>query len=557
MVSGSFARTGFYYLQFAFLLSDDPAAAHIEKRPVNGRVAEAHTFQLAKQWVEDCHVNHTRCAEVKRSFQPSRVLDVGSEADSHIRLVETKAYPSTDFTKFVALSYCWGGDQAVKSTKATLASRLAGVSFIDLPITLQDSVTVCRKLAIQYLWIDCLCIIQDDPDDLIRELATMGRVYRESYLTLKASSASRSQDGFLEDRNSQKDENLGIQARFVCQDGSIGSVILLREDKMVPPWPMQPLDSRGWALQEHELSPRILEYGIHQARWLCQTVDLFDGGLHRSAGKAEEVSIKGGYLAASIYEDTIWSSVVQDYCNRALSFDTDKLPAVAAIAEEYYKNIIYDDRGNRITQKYLAGLWLFSLSSLLLWTRSGEATRPTDYRAPSWSWAALNSKISFDNCSIEEATELEILEAETTPASDKLPFGAVTSGHVKLKSRMLRSPWKFTIQEVESSAIPSDAIGGQLRIWLDAPNEDFGNTFDSSQLWFFEATCSLRCERQRGLILVEFGNSTYRRVGAFSINHHQPDSLDIDTLRKLSVGKHSDHCQGCFAQAQTHIITVI
>lgn len=77
---------------------------------------------------------------------------------------------------YSCLSYCWGGDQPVKTTKATLDDRIQGIDYASFLQTLQDAIRCSLQLNIPYIWIDCLCIIQDDEDDLVTELPQMPNI---------------------------------------------------------------------------------------------------------------------------------------------------------------------------------------------------------------------------------------------------------------------------------------------------------------------------------------------------------------------------------------------
>lgn len=66
-----------------------------------------------------------------------------------------------------------------------------------LPQNFQDAIITVRTLGLRYLWIDALCIIQDSAQDWEHEAAQMGTVYNSAYLTIAATSASSSSNGFL------------------------------------------------------------------------------------------------------------------------------------------------------------------------------------------------------------------------------------------------------------------------------------------------------------------------------------------------------------------------
>jgi Heterokaryon incompatibility protein (HET) len=117
-------------------------------------------------------------ARLSDSLLPSRVLDVGDSnhlyAES-LRLLETKGLTvanldegqaATPKVRYVALSYRLGiSSKMFKTIKASLKRHYEGILLEELPKTLQDAVIVTRHLGIQYLWIDALCIVQDEPAD--------------------------------------------------------------------------------------------------------------------------------------------------------------------------------------------------------------------------------------------------------------------------------------------------------------------------------------------------------------------------------------------------------
>jgi hypothetical protein len=72
---------------------------------------------------------------------------------------------------------------------------------------------------------------------------------------------------------------------------------------------------------------------------------------------------------------------VQDFASRALTYDTDKLPALSGLAKEVARHTSYT---------YKAGLWEDEIYSDLLWRIEGKAQTPASYTAPSWTWAGHN-----------------------------------------------------------------------------------------------------------------------------------------------------------------------
>jgi Heterokaryon incompatibility protein (HET) len=70
---------------------------------------------------------------------------------------------------------------------------------IVFPKTLSDAIKVCREIGMRYIWIDALCIVQDDPKDKAREIGQMGRIYKDATLTIMAASAKTVHEGSVDD----------------------------------------------------------------------------------------------------------------------------------------------------------------------------------------------------------------------------------------------------------------------------------------------------------------------------------------------------------------------
>jgi hypothetical protein len=99
--------------------------------------------------------------------------------------------------KYIALSHCWGGFTGCQSTTANLAERLQGIEYGNLPQTFKDTVYCALQLDIPHIWIDSLCIIQDDVKDWERESAKMSHIYSSAYLMIAAASAVADDKGLL------------------------------------------------------------------------------------------------------------------------------------------------------------------------------------------------------------------------------------------------------------------------------------------------------------------------------------------------------------------------
>lgn len=140
---------------------------------------------------------------------PTRVLDLGSSdgsdpgyLESDLRLLETAGRRGI----YVALSYSWGGYKEFRTLKSNYEGRKAGIPFEPLPPVFQQAIKVTRGLGIRYLWIDALCIIQEDAEDWSREAARMSEVYWMSAVRLAVTDSRNPTEPFFPPR-----ENVSVK----------------------------------------------------------------------------------------------------------------------------------------------------------------------------------------------------------------------------------------------------------------------------------------------------------------------------------------------------------
>ena len=100
--------------------------------------------------------------------------------------------PQNETMQHICLSHCWGSYRPLKLEKATLEVFKSRISWNSLPLTFQDAISFARKLGVKYIWIDSLCIIQDDREDWERESANMAAIYQGLLLALAATRAESS-----------------------------------------------------------------------------------------------------------------------------------------------------------------------------------------------------------------------------------------------------------------------------------------------------------------------------------------------------------------------------
>lgn len=222
---------------------------------------------MATQLLDECTHMHPLCKAPQTTALPIRVLDVGSIANDRICLLVSKDRK----TRYAALSYCWGGKQEVVANEGSWEAMTRGIATSMLPKTIQDAVTVTRKLGLQYLWVDSLCIKQDSIEDWASESSKMGDVYGKATVTIAAAGASTCSAGcFIQD--SSNPARFIEEIRLRLPDLSIGAIALRVQNSYSYDTLEDPLNQRAWALQERLLSPRLLIYGLENLSWQCQTI---------------------------------------------------------------------------------------------------------------------------------------------------------------------------------------------------------------------------------------------------------------------------------------------
>jgi hypothetical protein len=469
---------------------DDPAASFIDARPRDSNLRSRRALHKVRKWLRACDLHGCKPSGVP---SPSRLLDVRPDgAFSTIRLVLQPPSPSD----YVALSYCWGGPQLLALKSMNLEAYSQSIRVSELPLTIRDAIAVTQALGIPYLWIDSMCILQDSAKDKATEIGQMAQIYRGAYLTLSASSASAVTEGFLDCRDhdfgaipelryshnaefgflegirgqQRKSINIAAHLDIVCVDGRRGSINIRRI--ISAPLALEPVTQRAWTYQERVLSPRTLSFG-KALTWCCQRdqkIDTATGELFPlELGEALRITAlknpkpSSGRLRSAVEDGTdlvsIWHDAVRDFSMRKLSYEGDKLPAIAGLAE-----VVSEARGD---DRYWAGLWKSSLPKDLNWSRVpggrilDNPIRSSIWRAPTWSWASIDCETSFSGSSdmmYGDEVLIHDIIFESQLADQSAPFGALTSAKLTMSGRLGKTTRVFVARAIapeRMAALPS------------------------------------------------------------------------------------------------------
>ncbi|KXX74049.1 hypothetical protein MMYC01_209826 [Madurella mycetomatis] len=200
-------------------------------------------------WLKLCDKGHG-CCEGNASL-PSRLLDIRDLNCITLRESANMQRHGGSNLRYATLSHCWGSSRNFLATRETVFKLMRGFRFSEeAPKTFSDAVHVAHGLGIPYLWIDPLCIIQDDVSDWDAEASRMADVYSNSYLTIAAASSDDDRKGLLQPRS--------FQYATIKLNSPVGGSMLASfswEGNRLFGGPI-PLFQRGWVLQEQFLSPR-------------------------------------------------------------------------------------------------------------------------------------------------------------------------------------------------------------------------------------------------------------------------------------------------------------
>lgn len=494
-------------------------------------------FAMARTWLATCCDSHEDCRNKKAYRPPTRLISIEHDA---VSLVITENLQSPP--QYATLSYCWGQQPFTKLTRENIRSFMDRIPRDELPPTFTDAFEVARQLEIHYIWIDALCIVQnDDPNapnnDWAKEAGHMSSVYGGAHLNLAATTATSPHQGFL-----QRPEKpvLGFVAE-ITSGGCRTARSFCKKKAFKEGTTKTLLAGRAWAFQERMLPARTMYFDDRGLFWRCRS------GCYADFAPDGEVrceleytgDISGGRLEDQPWD---WETVTEEYSLGQLTVSSDKLPALSGIAA----------RQAEITRdQYLAGMWRESLrSDLGWWVQDPIQSRP-EWRAPTWSWASVEGKISIRRYQVRVNGMwfIQVEDAWTTLVDPSLPYGAVSKGELTLscchlfRGHLLYAPagrvvWTRTLKRQASEAdkksddddsdynercvlLKQELNIGPVPITLDFDCLEKTPDPGKDIVYILPVVCSelLGCGSIRGLVLQLCADTKgcFRRVGSFDI----------------------------------------
>jgi hypothetical protein len=397
----------------------------------------------------------------------------------------------------------------VKLQNKNLAEFTSAIPEDTLPQTIKDAIILTRALGVSHIWIDALCIIQNDAQDWEVEAAKMASVYGGAHVVLSAARGESCNSGFLGPRRySHQVLSLGTDGRNpepvyallqvgnrVCAGEKMHDFVLsgyLSERNLATACPVY---GRGWCLQEQVLAARLVHFTDSEMVMECAEAvacecDAVSGQNRQHCLPNHPPDLPPTPRKPHWHQTTrvskdvkqvlgAWWSCVEQYSVRHLSVETDRLPAISGIAESLSECGL---------GSYCAGIWAADLPSGLLWgvipQHPAKPRRPAEYTAPSWSWASVMAPVlrpgqpvplSFlgDKACLFPA-RAEVVKAECEPRSVS-PFGRLLRAFLTLKATIIALEARSISDQgvwhdyLELYSAPDDRIDGSRCIVAHYP----------------------------------------------------------------------------------------
>ncbi|KAI6165170.1 heterokaryon incompatibility protein-domain-containing protein [Pisolithus thermaeus] len=379
---------------------DTPQTEQESLATIGGRYVPAQVnTHLIRAWLHQCETKHGKGCRpslplsLEQTRVPTFVIDV----------IQSCLVYSPSQCRYVALSYVWGAAAVYKHLRENTQDLRRTGSLLSLPIpaTIRDAMTLAHAIGERYLWVDSLCIIQNDSEMLQSEITRMGSIYSKALFTIIAASGDSADSGLPGVNWGSRGQ---VQKALKFVDGELLTVIdLVPSGIDGTPWAQ-----RAWTFQERILSNRALVFSASEVYWSCRVA------AHSEERALEEVrNIKRLHLSFPQRYATeflsweplqpseyrlLYSDLLSSYRQRRLSYQTDMLNAFNGVSE--ILAALQDDT-------FFWGLPGLLFSYALAWDFIGNSARnhvhvpvigskdsKETVPIPSWSWAAWSEENS-------------------------------------------------------------------------------------------------------------------------------------------------------------------
>jgi hypothetical protein len=443
-----------------------------------------------------------------------------------VRLVISKTHHPEG--RYITLSHRWERIMRVKLQSSNMAQMLTEVAISSLTPAFQDAIAITRHLNIDYIWIDALCIVQDeDESDWKIESQYMDKVYSNAFLNLSATMSSTGTEPLITERYLSSLE----PSKINLFDSVHEDYYIVDSQMWMDEVDDAPLNQRGWVFQERFLARRIVHFGLRQLAWECNESEALEAspdGLHeystltsmskpRAYKSIRHLPPERGEIWAKDFSKE-YHILVHNYSKCKLTRLEDKLIAFSGIPRSIQE---YRD------DFYVAGVWKSSLPLDLNWycdlfDEEGSPNPEAPFGAPSWSWASVTGEVYYPPGS-EAAAEIIFIANWTFLSPKKLKNdSSIDRTAIKLEGLLLPVEIEWSDADISCFRISGLQFDINLvapaepSIDLDGPDEKVQiSTRDGNTYWI---PLSASKEDIHGILVSKFSRSLkVRRLGRIQV----------------------------------------
>jgi hypothetical protein len=360
-----------------------------------------------RNWKRDCAKYHSKCQTF--AYQPIQeqgpeyLIDVQLEC-----LADSKDGQGQYCHPYVALSYCWGDNSTWFKNNNGVHGRLfdqgaLSEQNVKLPLTVRHAMALVSYLDERYLWVDALCIIQDDDYHRAHHISLMDKIYASSCLTIVAAEGDHAEYGLFGDKVSRVEvsRKIPLNQSVVMINGGhdkLVSPIGYNYDRLVEDNGTS-YHSRGWTYQEYELSKRRLIFEASSVRWECEGDWWSEDVEGNSEPYARTESLARELQAPDLSQ---LNTIINQYNARQLRNADDAFPAFLGIQTTL---------STAFPGGFFYGMPIMFFDIAMAWMPVESVTRrlPSGDDAsfpPSWSWLGWRGTVKMT--SVSENMELKL-----------------------------------------------------------------------------------------------------------------------------------------------------
>ncbi|RYP57244.1 hypothetical protein DL769_009613 [Monosporascus sp. CRB-8-3] len=419
----------------------DPAKHLFLPRPDNGACRD---MELMKRCYDYCKTHYVDCGRPNSSAMPSRLIDV-----LEMKVIEV-AREST--LEYLALSYVWGVIPFITLRSTNIAFLQSPNSLrdhsIQLPRTISDAIKIAQSFKFRYIWIDSLCIKQDDQGDQATEIQRMHEIYANARLTIVAATGSSAHAPLLHiDPNMLSNRYHPIGSHRFCLDRPEFQHVV-----SFTTW-----FTRGWTLQELICSARLLYFTPERTYYSCGARSWSEDFPLDPAMPAEiyeqyfrDDDPKGISFSGKEDASDCYTTMVEKLSIRHFTKDEDVMKALSGMYSMFALNKL---------GPATSGVPINFLEASLMWQPAGRLRRriasSPNLPYPTWSWAGWTGPVTYpfyriENLDLQPVVQWYLYRESSKDTSSQYVFADVTDLVAKPIASTKRTYWSLQPPELPS-----------------------------------------------------------------------------------------------------------